>query len=561
MLLLAAAPDYAAAQSSGFARHGGFYLALPQFLAALIVFLLWVWSSDWINRDAQRLSVPYATWNSAVVFGFFAALALHWSTSFVIGFPVLVLAWLGPFIAYVLYHNRRVLDHEKVFTTGHLRFLVAGALRKVGIKIAAERADPFEKGTAVKLAAKSGEGSRHDNTLLITARQSEAFWPTSELLAEAINNRADSLMMDVGGEETLVRYQVDGVWHDHDPLDAETGEMILGVLKVLANLNPEERQKRVQGSFAIEFKAEKLTGVLACQGAKTGERAVVQVHHAGVPFSSYEDLGMREKLEEQVRAAMLAPKGIVVFSAPAAGGLTATIDVALSNTDRFMRNVASIEDKRRRERDIENIVVSVYDGAAGESPETVMERLVRTYPEVIVCRDNLTPKTLESLCAQPDEGRLVVLAVRAREAPEAMLQPLALKAPHQKYADELVAVVCQRLIRTLCDKCKEPTPPPPEVLKQLRLTPDKLESIYRTPQEENGCGACNGIGYRGRKALFEVLVVDDRTREILKKKPQLEVLRQSARKGGMRTLQEEGLYLVAKGETSLQELIRVLKST
>lgn len=561
LLALGIAPEAALAQSGQFVRPGGMYFALAPFLGTIVVFLLWVRSADWINRDAQRLGAPYATWNLVSVFLFVGALGLFWTLlpSALIGFPVLALAWLGPLIAYVMYHNRRVLDHEKVFTPLHLRFIAAGLLAKVGIKIAVERGDPFEKGTAVKLSGRSGEGSRHDNTLLLSARQHEAFWPTSELLADALNNRADAMMMDVGAEETLVRYQVDGVWHDHDPLDVESGEDTLAVLKVLANLDPEDHAKRKRGRFGIEFKGEKFSGVLACQGTPAGERGVVQFHHAGVPFASYDDLGLREKLQETVREAMLAPKGIVVFSSPPAGGLTATLDVALSTTDRFMRNVASIEDKRHRERDIENITPSIYDSAAGESPETVMERLIRTYPEVIVCRDNLTPATLKDLCAQPDEGRLVVIAVRAREATEALLQPLVMKAPHQKYAEGVQTVVCQRLIRKLCESCKEPVPPPPDVLKQLRLTPEQLETIYRTPQEDNGCSACNGIGYRGRTAIFEVLVVDDRTREILKKKPQLELLRQAARKGGMRTFQEEGLLLVAKGETSLQELVRVLK--
>jgi len=126
-----------------------------------------------------------------------------------------------------------------------------------------------------------------------------------------------------------------------------------------------------------------------------------------------------------------------------------------------------------------------------------------------------------------------------------------------------VAVVNQRLIRKLCEFCKEAYAPPAQVLQQLGIPEGKIQAFYRPrqPTEENPeiCPECGGIGYVGRTAIFELLVVDQAVRKALATSPKLDLVRQAAGKDGLRTFQEEGLVLVAKGVTSLPELIRVVK--
>jgi len=121
-------------------------------------------------------------------------------------------------------------------------------------------------------------------------------------------------------------------------------------------------------------------------------------------------------------------------------------------------------------------------------------------------------------------------------------------------------VLSQRLIRKLCENCREAYAPTPQVLKQLGIPEGRIETLYRPPQQrEEVCPECGGVGYKGRTGLFELLVVGDTLRQVLGSKPKLDLLRQAARKDGMRGLQEEGILLVAKGITSLPELMRVLK--
>ena len=126
----------------------------------------------------------------------------------------------------------------------------------------------------------------------------------------------------------------------------------------------------------------------------------------------------------------------------------------------------------------------------------------------------------------------------------------------------MTAVLCTRLIRKLCDACKVAYAPPPDLLKKLGIPAGQGRSAVPPAQAGRNREAlpeCGGIGYKGRTGLFELLVVDDQIREILLKQPQLDLLRKAARAAGMRSFQEEGILLVAKGVTSLAELQRVLK--
>jgi type II secretory ATPase GspE/PulE/Tfp pilus assembly ATPase PilB-like protein len=141
-----------------------------------------------------------------------------------------------------------------------------------------------------------------------------------------------------------------------------------------------------------------------------------------------------------------------------------------------------------------------------------------------------------------------------------------LKIPPAEFADAVMAVLNVRLVRKLCEKCKEAYPPPAPVLKQLGLPAGRIESLYRPPtgpidpkHPDVVCEACQGIGYQGRTGIFELIVVDDDMRTVLTTAPKLENLRAAVRKAKQRTLQEEGVLLVARGVTSIQELLRVLK--
>ena len=308
----------------------------------------------------------------------------------------------------------------------------------------------------------------------------------------------------------------------------------------------------------------KTPSILTCQGTQTGERVIIEFEVKGVHLGTLDELGMRAKMQEQLKEVLNRKKGMMILSALPTGGLRTTTKVVLLGLDRFTREFSAVEDEGNRYDEVENVPVTTYNR---ENLVEILARVFRTQPNVIVMRDLVDAKTLKMLCDElASEERFAISTVRAKDAVEALLRVYAIeKAPVPEFRDQVSAVLSQRLVRKLCDKCKEPYAPSADVLKQLGLPPDRVKAFYRPPtakadeDKRELCRECGGLGYLGQTAIFELLVVDDLMRKTLAASPKLDVLRAAARKSGMKSLQEEGILMVVRGATSLPELMRVLK--
>lgn len=562
---------YNDAHSNAMRQFRNGFISWPKLLVIVMLILIWVRSCDWINQDTQIYDLGYGTWNPIELFPFLAILLLFvfpivvGLANFWIGFGLLFVCYLACFIPYVLLRNKAVELHQRVFTPDWFRYEIAHSLRKVGIKaFEAERKADYEKGAPVDLMAFGGKEERDNQANLITARQSPGYLLVKELVAEMVDRRSDRVILDYSQESVVSRQHVDGVWHNGEARDRESGDVMLAVMKTLANLNAAERRKKQGGKFGAKYNGHSFICPITSQGVPTGERVIVELLGGyQQAFKKYDDLGMRTKLAEQWAGLMATDKGVLVISGMPEGGVTTTTDVCLMETDRLLRDFASVEDVNHRERELENIEATTYDGSKGETAATVLPSLIRKYPNVYIVRDLSDTETSKILMNEVrDEERLLITNAHAKSAPEALLRVLQLKVPHKEFANLVTGVLCVRLIRKLCDACKIGYAPTPDLLKKLGIPAGTVEALYRSPKPdevEKPCKECGGLGFRGRTAIFELLEVDDKMREVLLKKPQLDLARKVARAAGMRPFQEEGLLLVAKGLTSLAELQRVLK--
>lgn len=571
VLLFGAGPLLAAdgqwpAVSLGQDFHGpGFYLSWIKCLACWLLFLAWVHTTDWVSTDCQDLKLNYLQWNPIVFGVFFAAFVLVWLIPFFwVGFPLLAIAYVAPLAAYISVRNKHVDNSRRVLTPEHVRYWTATRLNKLGMKIDVERRDRHESGAPVKLSARGGPDDRTNNARLLLARQSLGFGAAREIIVEALAARATAIMLDFSQQGMAIRTMVDGVWIPREGRPRDYGDPALEALKLLCGLNPQDRQSRQQGTFAADYDSIGLEGSLASQGAAGGERVLLQFEDNKIRFKTFDELGMRSKLQEQVIELLGLRQGLVLLSAAPGGGLRTTTDVALHACDRYTRDFVAVEEEGCRYQVVENIAVTTYKAADGESPTDVLPRVFRTEPHVVVCRDLVNAETLGLMCRKAVEHRLLIGTIRAKDSAEALLRALALGVAPAECAKAITGVVCQRLVRKLCDTCKEAYTPPPQVLQQLGIPAGRVQAFYRPPQPNpdeprEPCEACGGIGYLGRTAIFELLVVGEAVRKVLANGPKLDLMRQAARKDGMKNFQEEGVLLVVKGVTSLPELMRVLK--
>ena len=543
-------------------RGPGHYLGLAKVLACWVLFAVWVYSTDWVSSDARELKLNYIRWNPIVFGVFVGGFVLVWllPVSFWVVYPLLVIGYLAPLISYIVSRNSQVLNDQRVFTAEHIRHWVAHKVNKIGIKMEARALDAHEKGPPVKMSARGAADARQDGANLLAARQHPGLLHARTIIADGLSHRAAAIMLEFTQQGVGVRVMVDGVWLPRESIDRETGDPAMESMKILCGLNAQDRQSRQNGKFGAEFESVNYMATLACQGTKTGERAVIQFEDKKIHFDSLDDLGMRPKMQEQIRELLDLQSGLLLFSAMPAAGLRSSADVILRQTDRFMREFMAVEEKTKRYEEIENCPVTTYDAAAGQSPADVLVQVFRQEPNVVIVRDLINGETLSMMCREVAQDRLFLSTVRAKDSAEALLRVLALGVEPGEFAPVAKAVLNQRLVRKLCDACKEAYTPTPQILKQLGIPEGRIQAFHRPPQQpEEVCEQCAGIGYKGRTAIFELLVVGETVRQVLTTSPKLDLLRKAARKDGMRSLQEEGILLVAKGVTSLPELMRVLK--
>ncbi|MBS0209696.1 MAG: Flp pilus assembly complex ATPase component TadA [Planctomycetes bacterium] len=562
-------------QPTAFQRGKGGYLSPIRLGLCWLVFLGWIATTDWVNRDAQQLEGAYYRWNTILVASFMGALVVVWllDSSIMLTLPVLLGAWLAPVGLYVFRRNSTVGDHEKVLTPEHVRFVLAPHLKRLGIKITVEKKavkKAKDAGPPIDFNATAKATKPENMALSLNAKDSPGFKEAGLLVIDALQKRASQIMLDFTREGTVVRYQIDSVWSDAGPRDRQTADPLLATLKSVAGMKAEERAAKQRGKFEAVYEKAKYRLNLQSGGTKTGERAIVRIDTGAARKARFTDLNLSAKQVEDLTAALQEKQGLVLVSAPTGHGLTTLISATTASIDRFTRNVMAIEEASNREMEVENVQAKTYDAAEGRAPDVALVEAIREFPEAIVFPEVTDGKVFGMLCEQVNEGHMIIAGLRAREVGEALLKVLMLKIPIKVVGSTVTAVVNQRLVRKLCTDCREAYDATPQMLQQFRLPADKVTQFYRPPQADAAgkkkaeCKSCGGTGYRGVTGLVEVLFMNDAMRAALANLPKVEpakhvdYLRQSAQKAGMRTLQEEGIVLLAQGITSLPELKRAL---
>ena len=559
------------AMKNGWIGSGG-YLSITKIILFILVFWMWVLTVDWVSSDSEVLKIPTRfSWIMMNFFPFIVVgtilfyLPVENPILFYISYPLTVLAWLIPTFCYISVRNKPLPPFERVMTWDHIKYLMAVALSKVGVKVKLQKKTSYQVGAPIEIEA---AGKNLDNPTLnartLLARNHEGFNDLRKVVYDALERSADGIMFEFQAEQTLVREQIDGVWLDAAPIQKERGQLLNASIKYLIGGNPEEFRARQSGSFlAIVRKKKKFSADFIIQGTPTGEeKGIITFVIQKVPFNSLEELGMRPEMQEKTKLLINAPKGLVVFSAAPANGLRSTMNVVARTADRFTRDFATVEDSQNPYQNVENVMVNQYDSRKGETPLTVLPDVFFREPQVLLIRDLINKETFELCCNEIENNRLVITTIRAKDAADAMLRLLAMKIQPTLFASSIKAVVSQRLIRKLCPDCKEVFEPQPALLQRLGLPPDRVSQLYRVrsaPQpgeKRKPCMTCNDVGYKGRTALYEVIEVNDEIRKILVANPTPEMIRKAS---GSRGFLFEGSLLVAKGITSVEELARVMK--
>jgi len=351
----------------------------------------------------------------------------------------------------------------------------------------------------------------------------------------------------------IARLRVDGVLRDGDKIDPLMGKGIISAIKVIADMDITERRRPQDGTFSATLGDARYDIRVASTPTSYGEKLVLRLLQSsgGVMSSGLDSIGLRGAVLKQLHDVIHRPYGMFIVAGPTGSGKTTTVYASLSEIDSHTHNITTIEDPV--EYRLDNITQIAVNTKAGVSFASILRSVLRQDPDVLLVGEIRDKETAEIACQAALTGHFVFSTLHANDSVATVTRLLDLGLEPTLVQTALTAVLGQRLARRLCPKCKEPCPPPDSLARKFLVKGGPVSHIYR----ERGCEHCGGTGYRGRLGIHELLIVDDSVRELITSQPSVTDLAAAAKKAGTVSLKNDGLIKVLKGETSLNEVMRV----
>jgi type II secretory ATPase GspE/PulE/Tfp pilus assembly ATPase PilB-like protein len=545
------------AQSQSF-RGEGLYFNLFALAGFLAIFLIWIRSCWWLADDVDHVNLSSALWNHVLLGCGVLGLLLFWMIPAALGaFFFLVGLGIGPLLVYVyVFRNPLVKPVDRVLTPAHIRRVVMSILRRKG-KVEEAKALP---GVPVRFIGKSSATMKENKARIARVEASPGYRAALEMVYRAVQARATDIHLEPTKSEMVVRYRVDGILQTMEPMTRQLGDSVLNIIKVVAELDITEKRKPQDGSFSAQVEDRVVDFRVATAGAVIGEKLVMRILDKTKQLISFEKLGMRESMRGIIHKVSTAPHGMLVVCGPTGAGKSTTLYACLNDIDRTQLNVITLENPV--EYQIDHTTQIEINPKAGKTFAGELRSVLRQDPDVILVGEIRDKETAESACQAAQTGHMVFTTVHANDTVTAIARLIDLGVPPFLVSNAVSAVLGQRLVRMLCPRCKVAYKPNPEMLKRANLPVDKIKHFHRPPEpgETKGkCKRCGGTGYFGRTGVFELMVLTDPIRELIRESPNLNAIRQEAVKNGMTSLQEDGLRQVIEGTTSIQELLRVCK--
>jgi type II secretory ATPase GspE/PulE/Tfp pilus assembly ATPase PilB-like protein len=560
LVTLSSAPAFLA-QTAAFPRGPGFYFGLAKLVPLVLVYFCWVRTCWWVDQDTRQLKLPPDLWNPILLGCGILGLGIVWFLPwFWLSFLMLLALYLTPSLAYVNLRNGVVEEADRVLTWRHIHEVLARTFRLRGPK----QEDEAAKRIPIRFIGKSFSQQDEDESRVARAQESKGYRAALEMVYEAIQMRATDIHMEPTKEEMMVRFRVDGILQATPPFSRHMGDSVLNIFKVLAALDITEKRKPQDGSFSAEVEGRPVDFRVATAGSVAGEKLVMRILDKSKQLISVTELGMRDRMREQIHGIVTQPHGMFIVCGPTGAGKSTTLYACLNEIDRYQKNVITVENPV--EYQIDNVTQIEVNPKAGKTFASELRSILRQDPDVIYIGEIRDHETAEIACQAAQTGHMVFTTLHANDTVTAIGRLIDLGVQPFMIASALTAVLGQRLVRLLCPHCKVRYKPNPEMLRKANLPVDRIKYFYRpvevppdADEEAQRCPHCGGAGYYGRTGVFEMLIVTDRIRDLIRENPNLNAIRQEAVKSGMKYLQEDGLRQVIEGQTSIQELLRVCK--
>ncbi len=374
----------------------------------------------------------------------------------------------------------------------------------------------------------------------------------NRLIAKAAELRASDIHLEPSEQGLRARYRIDGVLRDMEPPPAQLRAAIISRLKIMARLNIAERRLPQDGRIRLAVRGKDIDLRVATLPTMHGEEVVLRVLDRSSVALDFVSLGVDPEVLGAYRQALKRPNGIILVTGPTGSGKTTTLYASLIELNTPDRKLLTVEDPI--EYQLEGVNQVQTKAQIGLSFAHILRSMLRHDPDVIMIGEIRDLETAQIAIQAALTGHLVLSTLHTNNAASTLTRLLDMGVEDYLLPSTLNAIVAQRLVRRLCQACREPYTPLPELLAQLGLEGQSMP--FWRPK---GCEACSQTGYNGRISINEILIMTDAIRRHVLQHAESTELQRAAVAAGMRPMLQDGIAKVAAGLTSVEEVMRVTR--
>ena len=379
----------------------------------------------------------------------------------------------------------------------------------------------------------------------------------NQMIARAVETHASDVHLEPFPDHLRVRYRYDGVLHEVEPPPARLQAAVISRVKIMARLDIAERRLPQDGRIKLTVRGHEIDFRVSTMPALYGEKVVLRVLDRTAVDFDYEKLGLPADVRAGLERAFELPNGMVLVTGPTGSGKTTTLYTGLSKLNTTERNVVTVEDPI--EYQLTGINQIQVRPQIGLNFATLLRSILRQDPDVIMIGEIRDLETVQIAVQAALTGHLVLSTVHTNSAAATMTRLRDMGLEDYLMTATLKAVLAQRLVRRLCRKCREPEEAPAALRDRFGL--DRLAGnrpiILHHPR---GCPECRGTGFRGRRAIAELLVPNRTTDKLILDGADDTAIERAAIEGGMRPIFDSGLLAVLEGDTTIEEVVRCIRS-
>ena len=388
------------------------------------------------------------------------------------------------------------------------------------------------------------------------AQQGPIIRLVNQIIAEAVNGRASDIHIEPFENRVRLRYRIDGVCHERDTIPKRTQGSVIARLKIMAGVRVEEKRIPQDGRIKMRIEGKVTDFRFSCCPTYHGESIVMRILRPEAAMLGLEKLGMRPDTLEGFQKVINRPNGIFLVTGPTGSGKTTTLYSALNELNRPDRKIITAEDPIEYNfKGINQCQVNMQMDPPLDF-KLILRAMLRQAPNIILVGEIRDQEVGEVAVQAALTGHMVFSTLHTNDAPSAITRLIDMGLKPFLVASSIQAVLGQRLVRILCEHCKEPdTEPNRKLMALCGMTRDDLDG--QTIYKPGGCSRCGNTGFRGRRGIYELMFMNNELRELAFNRAPVGKIRAAAAAAGMRSLLGDGKLKILDGFTTLAEIAKI----